>query len=234
MGPHRMFVHAARRWADRGHPVLRFDFRGRGESEGSTLQTTIPGMIADTLAALDFLHDREDLCRVVLVGLCSGSKVALGAAVQHSAVAGLALWSPELPAPLRHGVARGRRILARLRHYALQLLRPGTWRRLLTGRVNFRLARKAMFCGQSIPRDEARAERELVNAFSQYRGPVLCVFGGGDPDTPQALAGYQELLARPAIRASFHTIPRADHNFTSLPWEEELLNVTERWLETEF
>ena len=51
IGPHRIFVEAARRLAAVGYHSLRFDFRGRGDSDGEHGTTTLDQMIDDARAA---------------------------------------------------------------------------------------------------------------------------------------------------------------------------------------
>ena len=80
IGPHRMFVTAARRLAGLGIASLRFDLRGRGESEGDSTATDLDEMIDDLIAAAEFLRAEAGVERVWPVGLCSGGNVVLGAA----------------------------------------------------------------------------------------------------------------------------------------------------------
>ena len=79
-GPHRMFVNAARRFAEEGIASLRFDFRGRGDSDGDAAATDLDAMIADLLAAAQFVRAEAGIERVFPLGLCSGGNVVLGAA----------------------------------------------------------------------------------------------------------------------------------------------------------
>lgn len=80
IGPNRMWVEAARRWAaGQGVPVLRLDLEGIGESDGDgerfdeMAELYAPEMAAQVQAALDVL-ERDGLgSRFVLSGLCSGA-----------------------------------------------------------------------------------------------------------------------------------------------------------------
>jgi fermentation-respiration switch protein FrsA (DUF1100 family) len=71
---HRLFVKAARYFAANGFAVLRFDFRGSGESEGDFEQVTVSDEIADALAALAFVRRQSvvDENRIGLIGLRRG------------------------------------------------------------------------------------------------------------------------------------------------------------------
>jgi pimeloyl-ACP methyl ester carboxylesterase len=72
---HFLFVKAAREMCAAGMNVLRFDFRGSGESDGTFAKMTIEGEIADAMAAVEFL--------------C----VAACAAARSERVRALVLWS---------------------------------------------------------------------------------------------------------------------------------------------
>jgi alpha/beta superfamily hydrolase len=75
-----------------GFSVLRFDFAGRGDSEGDTEHATLATMADDTRAAIEWCRREKGVSRVVLLGLCSGCEVALAASTE-SGICGMALWS---------------------------------------------------------------------------------------------------------------------------------------------
>ncbi|MBM4047042.1 MAG: hypothetical protein FJ279_18220, partial [Planctomycetes bacterium] len=54
----RAMVAAARAFADDGFTVLRFDYRGCGDSEGEFRDATLAAQMADVRAALVFLRSR--------------------------------------------------------------------------------------------------------------------------------------------------------------------------------
>ena len=101
-GAHRMSLKCARRWAAHGFPVLRFDARGVGDSEGDwaipedgapikMLYKNIEegAWTADTRAAVDHVCAMTSARNVVLTGACGGAVSALHAAAEHPAVVGV-------------------------------------------------------------------------------------------------------------------------------------------------
>lgn len=62
--------------ASAGFAVLRFDYRGEGESEGDFQASTITSRVADVVAAAEELRRRSALRRVALVGFHLGSAIA--------------------------------------------------------------------------------------------------------------------------------------------------------------
>lgn len=230
IGPHRMFVHMARRLAARGCVCLRFDFRGRGDSEGSTTGATIRSMIEDTKAAVDFAATRHPGHPIVLLAICSGCKVAIGAAVADARVGGLALWSPEPMGPMRDKASKQRKSTSALRAYGRKLLRWETWRKLITFRVNVRLVKKAVSAQEVAGRGEIEDETRWLNHLRGYKGRMLCLHGTNDPETATAKAGYTALCSGSGILHEVHEIAGANHSFYGLDWEREVMEITETWM----
>lgn len=95
---HRAFVSFARVLAARGYAVLRFDYRGCGDSEGELAHSSLETHVADLEAGVKYLQSQvPSLQRVGLIGLRFGATIAALAAERASgAVAGapLVLWDP--------------------------------------------------------------------------------------------------------------------------------------------
>lgn len=83
----------ARELADRGWPVLRFDFRGEGESAGSFSASTLSSRVTDVGAAIDELVSRTGVTEVCLIGFQLGAPIALAAAAAEG-VSRLVLCDP--------------------------------------------------------------------------------------------------------------------------------------------
>src|SRR5262249_34163772 len=98
VGSHRQFVLLARHLAAAGVPVLRFDYRGMGDSEGGAV--SFDGADADIAAAIDEFSRRVPaLRRVALWGLCDAASAALMYAFRDSRVSGLVLLNPWVRQP---------------------------------------------------------------------------------------------------------------------------------------
>lgn len=95
-GKFRMFVTLAQELAKSGIAVLRFDYRGAGDSEGEFKDITLEGKISDTLKCLDFLSNdpQMDPSRIGILGRSLGGAIAILAARRFSLVKSLALWAP--------------------------------------------------------------------------------------------------------------------------------------------
>ncbi len=229
IGPHRMFVTLARRLSALGFHCLRVDFRGRGDSDGRAEEASIRTMIADTASAVDFLAARPQVKRIYLLGICSGGKVAIGTASSDPRIRGLVLWSAEAMGSLHSRAASTHKSMSALRIYLKKLTAIETWKKIITLRVNTRMVRKAIVTDEK-PRDaEIAQESALLDRFKSFKGELLFIYGGNDPDTKFAAEAYTQFCARHGIRNEFHEIPEANHSFYSLEWERDVLDRSERW-----
>jgi len=137
IGPNRMWVEAARRWARRGVTSLRLDLEGIGESDGEQ-NLDVAALYQEHLVeqvetVMDSLRSRIGARRFVVIGLCSGAFWAFHAAIRNRDVqAGILLnprlfaWDPEVDR---------RRILRRT---AGLLVDTTDWRRLARGYVSLK------------------------------------------------------------------------------------------------
>lgn len=91
---HRTAVTMARALALRGHPVLRFDCRGNGDSDGAFTDFSIAGALDDVARAVDVVRERTGRTAVSLLGLRLGATIAALSAERLSGMARLVLWAP--------------------------------------------------------------------------------------------------------------------------------------------
>jgi pimeloyl-ACP methyl ester carboxylesterase len=239
-GPHQMLTRAARIFAARGHAVLRFDFAGRGDSEGDAEVTTLATMADDTRAALGWCRS-QGVQKFILLGLCSGCEVAFATAADEG-VRALALWSAPVFAAGQDGetasVSQLRKRAANLRKYARKLVKPATWRKILTRSVDTASVKKAVGKGggeahRNVETDAAGHlppgwRRAALERFEQANVPRLMIYGTADPTTEEALAWHR---AHGKMPPAVHMVAGANHSFYGLAWEQEVIEVTAQWLE---
>jgi alpha/beta superfamily hydrolase len=80
----RMWVKAAREFADAGVPSIRLDYHGVGDSTGSGAVFNLEApFYEDALAAADFLIRSTGVSKLAFVATCFGGRTAMGAAARH-------------------------------------------------------------------------------------------------------------------------------------------------------
>jgi alpha/beta superfamily hydrolase len=92
---HRVFVSLARELASAGYPVLRFDFRGYGDSDGNFEDSTIADQIDDIYCAIAQLREcYPHISESGLIGFRYGATLAALAADKNEKVDRLVLLDP--------------------------------------------------------------------------------------------------------------------------------------------
>jgi uncharacterized protein len=248
VGSHRQFLHLARDLADEGTPVLRFDYRGMGDSDGEMI--TFEETRCDIRAAIDLLYERiPELTDVVIWGLCDAASAALLYACHDARVSGLVLANPWVRTD--ESIAR-----TYMQHYyRSRWLDPGLWKRLLTGQVDivsrmsefwqtFRATRRSPSLSadsSALPETELQAhdlpytERMLLG-LEQFTGRVLLITSGEDlvaaefSDHVAASDAWQAALHRPGVQRQ--VFAEANHTFSRQAWRDQVAGWTDKWLKS--
>ncbi|MBC7704407.1 MAG: hydrolase 1, exosortase A system-associated [Rhodoferax sp.] len=241
-GSHRQFVLLARALAACGHAVLRFDFRGMGDSSGN--QRSFEHLSMDIGAAITALCTAcPGVGKVVLWGLCDGASAALMYLddTGDERVGGLCLVNPWL---------RTDASLARthLKHYYLQRLgQADFWRKLAGGGVALTAARGLLGAVRqtlSSPRSTATTsdapqalpfQQRMSLAFRRFDGPMLVLLSEKD-HTAQEFAGTtaaDRTWRRAMARANVTKIKlaNADHTLSDPVARGMLESTCADWLQ---
>jgi uncharacterized protein len=247
VGSHRQFVLLARAWAESGIPVMRFDYRGVGDSEGAL--TEFPGKGPDIAAAIDlFTTSLPGLNEIVIWGLCEGASAALFYAPKDSRVTGVILVNPYIFS--EDTMAR-----ADLKHYYLPRLRsPDLYAKIYRREFNYVRSIRVLFnylltalgiskSHQGVYNDEAPGENSssvdsLAEVLKSFKGQVMLILSGDDllsvafKNTVAASQQWQELLS--ASRVTRHDLPEANHIFSCRLWRDQIALWVSQWLDSRF
>ena len=237
VGSHRQFVSSARSLAAAGHPVLRFDYRGMGDSDGE--YAGFEHIAADIRAAVDAICAACNPRRgVVLLGLCDAASAALTYCCLDPRIAGLILMNPWV----RSEQSQAAVIVKR--YYLARLLQGGFWRKLVSGGFDFRgsivsLSQNLRRAAKRSPGAEAGGfVGAMRSGFERFTGPVLLVQSGRDltADEFRALCrrdlAWQEALSRPNVEVV--DMADADHTFSGAPYLAQFNQGCSRWLARQF
>lgn len=96
MRSHRAFRQLALMLNRQGYHVLRFDYRGTGDSHADLQGVRFHDWIDDVLSAVEELRDSTGIKAVSLLGLRLGALAAAAAAVKLGDIERLVLWDPVL------------------------------------------------------------------------------------------------------------------------------------------
>ena len=132
------------------------------------------------------------------------------------------LLSAEAMGSLRAKGTNAAKTASALRAYFRKLFRRETWRKIFRGEVRTDMVGKALIRHETRSDDEAKVEDHVLARFRAYRGELVFVYGGSDPDAPGARAGYESFCRRNGLSAAFHLVPHAGHSYYALDWTENL------------
>lgn len=235
VGSHRQFLLLARSLANAGFAVLRFDYRGMGDSTGTP--RSFEAVDADIAVAINTL---QCICpsvkQVVLWGLCDGASAALLYSGQSGDVrlAGLSLLNPWV---------RSEVTLARthIKHYyGRRLLQADFWRSIWHGQFAWRRSLLALWQNLQDWRQsfvagaELTFQRRMAQALRHFKGAVLLVLSECDYTAKEFLEcaltdpDWRGLLQRPALTRV--DVAGADHTFSRAAWCSVVEQAVLDWL----
>jgi len=224
LGPHRMFVEHARKFADIGYPTLRFDLSGCGDSTGVSSQGNIDAEVFDLLNAIGFFRAKAGLEGVVLFGISRGAKVCYEAMVSYELpVKALVL----LSIPVSSTATSLKSFAMEIRQYLYKLRERGFLLKLLRAEVEpggiCRTLMRALGLGR-------RYKRTKVRAFST-KAPVLFIYAERDPVAQASKKFYTAECLNNKVRYDCCFISRANHSFFHYRWKEQIFDLSREWLE---
>jgi exosortase A-associated hydrolase 1 len=234
VGSHRQFMLLARRLASAGIPVLRFDYRGMGDSSGA--MRSFEQTERDICAALDAFQDAcPGVRNVALWGLCDGASAAAlyWQSSRDRRVAAMAMLNPWV---------RSEASLAKthVRHYyGRRALEKAFWTKLLHGGVDVVGAIKSIARGLIASPDRARSAEpafrdRMADCLRDFGGPVLILLSERDitakefAEYARSSSRWRGILDRPNVERE--EVARADHTFSSADWRGEVESRTLAWL----
>ena len=243
IGPNRLYVEMARRWAALGHVVLRMDIAGIGDSRPrrAAAENVVysPHALDDVAAAVAFLRRQPGVDRCLPTGLCAGAYHAFKAALAGLPVAAIMPINP-LTFFWKEGMSLdypAHKVIEEAHRYAESLFRPESWGKLLRGQGRPRvvaevIARHGVALVARRIRDAARfVNRPLpddlghdLQGIARRRIPMHFVFAAGDPGFDllriQGGSTFPSLKGRHELTVDL--IDGPDHTFTPV-WSHPIL-----------
>ena len=244
-GAHRQFVSLARKLSAGGHPVLRFDLQGMGDSTGEYVG--FQQSAGDIRAAIDSLMQHEPgLSEVVLIGECESASGILFYAWQDARVTDAVLINPWVR------TAEGQAQVILKSYYRDRLRSPEFWRKVRGGNFNIveslrslvnvvraYVRGKRMFAQASLAQaqDDMAAlplPEKTASGLSRFQGRVLLLMSGHDyiarefDEVTGACRAWDGLLGSPRLVRK--DIAGADHTFSKRVWKDAASNAIVDWV----
>ena len=252
-GPHDMLVKLARCLCNTGYDCFRFDFRGKGYSQGDRHQTNNQTMLEDLDAVLRYVNNSLNNLTIVLIGICSGAKLAIYYARNgnYSISHVIEMSSPVLRQNEIRSQLMANNAKNTINEYYKKIFYKETWKKLISGDIHFSKIKRNIFKPLSqlikLPYNviakatiDKTAEKEKSTGqkvkespfcpFERFQGQMLLIHGEKDPETKLALQQIQDMLHRYEILSDTHIIKDANHSFYSLVWEKEIIQIVTNWL----
>ncbi len=248
VGPNRLWVETARRWAARGVPSVRMDLEGIGDADGDPRRYRdvgnfyTPEFGAQVTSIINDLESRGLGPRFVLIGLCAGAYWAFHRAASDDRIVEAIILNPR-------AMIWDSGLLARREAQKVgQLLEAGSWSRIVRGEVGVsRMVAVSRAAAGSAAGAARRAPGRLVDRLrsTTQEDPVesrldilrdrgtrlVLAFSGGEPV-------YDELEADGVIghldrwpNVELVQLPASDHTLRPLEAQAAASDLLDRELD---
>ncbi len=207
-GPWGSQAQLANRIAGSGFPVLRFDRRGVGDSEGENGTFTASG--PDITSAINaFRAQVPALRKIIAYGNCDAASalmLASGAGCDALVLANPWTFDPEPvtpaeaePTPMPPTALRS--------YYLRRLFNPAAWKRLLGGKVKVSAMAASLVEAVGSDGPPSNLARHMAEGLKTFSGPATILLAGNDRTAQAFRAAWDK--DDPRVR----TCPGAGHSF---------------------
>lgn len=241
-GSHRQFTLLARDLAAQGTPVVRFDYRGMGDSAGNA--RIFDAVNDDLQAAIDhYFQTLPDMEELVILGLCDAASAATFYAHQDRRVTGLILLNPWVRT--EEGIAK-----AYLKHYYLsRLFEASLWHKIRSGNFRIKVALNSFFklavsallqkklhhlSSSGINLADSSLPDRMYFGLKNFQGKILLILSGNDL-TAMEFSGLLETSKKWGKWVKSKSVTRqdlqaADHTFSRREWRDQVSLWINAWL----
>lgn len=242
VGANRQFVLLARKISSSGIPVIRFDHRGTGDSDGA--YRGFMDMDDDIACGVDYLFENyPDLKQVALWGECESASAAAYYTQKDSRIGGIFLVNPWV----RTEAGLAKTYLKH--HYRTRLFDPEFWKKVASGKFSIaesfasfihliKQSRRTQLFDEQENENEAAKNVPLTSRLEKclldYNKEIAVVTSGRDhiareyKDFVNSSKVLQRHLSKRSVM--IHEIRDSDHTFSRSEWREELFETTLDWL----
>ncbi len=251
IGPNRVWVDTARRWAARGIASLRIDLEGIGDSDGDEAryrhvsQFYVRDELGDQIERfIEAFVARGYGPRIVVAGLCAGGYWAFQAAARDRRVTAALMVNPGV-LDWHHGLVQSRDA-ARLR----RLRRLEWWRRIVRGQVRasriravaaaslgragrWLLRRPAALLRRPAPGSRSASSADILDRLRERDTTVVMAFSEEEPLHAELIAAglFDQSERWPNLRPG--SLPGRDHTLRPISVQQAAHELLDRELDRE-
>jgi len=251
VGSHRQFILLARALAKAGISVMRFDYRGMGDSQGS--RRTFYQIEKDIKIAIDeFFKHEQTLKELVILGLCDAVSASLLYAYKDPRITGLVLLNPWIR-------TEESMVKTYIKHYYLaRLLDRATWKGIANGQYNLvaavtsflnmfskmllnwnsgkQLNKQSNEYNEKTQNSNMALPEKMYDGLKRFTGHTLFILSGNDltaaefKDLVKGSPKWQSLLEN--ANTTKHELLEANHTFSKREWRDQVATWTIKWIKT--
>jgi pimeloyl-ACP methyl ester carboxylesterase len=211
-----VFVKAASALVAQGYTVLRFDFRGHGESKGRSNDMTLTGEFLDLIASIRRVNNSDSKSQVgVLAASFGAGPTLMFASIYQTILSAIVLWNPVLD-------------------YEKTFLKPkSAWAGSYFNDAGYRSLRSKGY----LMLDDFKIGKTLVEEMSSIRPflllkqascPILTIHGDHDSKVPYEVS---KEYATCSAGNDFVTLEGADHGFPTIKDLETAIEKSIEWFD---
>jgi len=252
-GPQRLYWKFAQKAATGWCAVLRVDLSGVGDCDMDNAASHFDAHNkAEVAMTVTFMRERFPDSRIVLLGLCAGSRVAFKAAADDPDIDGLIAWSttivtaaqnspqsPDEPEDRMSEIVVSQGVGGIFRFFTrLRFLNPFWWRKKFP---NFQgisdeiRHRSKVLKYLVLGIDTSRTRNEFLDAVKKYleeRRKVLFIYGDRDLRVLQEFKErFPQVPEADAGLQRLHTVENGTHTFSSVAAQVDVIARTCAWLD---
>lgn len=236
VGPNRLHVRLGRALAAAGFTAMRIDLSGRGDSDPRRDELSFRASgVVEAQAAMSYLETSRGINRFILFGICSGAATAADTAYLDPRVVGAVIVEGPSFATRRFY----------MRYYAKRLLRGETWMNTWRGTNAIGRRLRRVFGGKSsvpaagsmaeagaAPAPQPPALAAVLQQMADRGVEQLAIYSGSTKEynyEGQLHDAFRNVDFRNRLEESY--FPEADHTFTRLAHQQQLIARVLKWME---
>lgn len=254
VGPNRLYVRLARRLAQQGMIVLRFDLSGVGDSRVRTDKMPFEeGVIDDTRQAMHELAQTYGVEQFIFMGHCSGAAQSFLMGIEEDKTAGVVLMNPQNDREDWREYDRKRKVQQFYQNYygKQAIADTSKWRRFLTGKVDYRsifrnIFKDMLWSKVSIRLFKLRSQvqgysakpdvvqQRVISGFKKLgsrQTPLLFIYSNGNTgfEALKVMLGKEFEPVFQSRQVQLSVINGADHTFTLRSSQDCVIDAIANW-----